>query len=92
MIKFTLVKVKRRGRRPSVFKPYVLKKTRKDKVIQKLAKKSGVSYEYALLISNALKRMMIENGFEYVRTTIEGLKRWEIFDKKTLKKLKKMGF
>ena len=91
-VKYIATKVTRRGRPPSVFKAHVPKKPRKNKVIQKIAEKSGVSYEYALSISNALKRVMIENGLEYLRTTIEGLKRWEMFDEDTLKELEKMGF
>ena len=77
-VKFTLVKVKKRGRRPSVFKPHVLKKPRKDNFIKKLAKEASLSYEKALSIANAVGRVVIGNGSEGVRTTIEGLKRFEI--------------
>lgn len=91
-VKFIATKVTRRGRRPSVFKAHVPKRPRKYKVIQKIAEKSGVSYEKALSIANALERVVIENGLEYLRTTIEGLKRWELFSEDRLKELEKMGF
>ena len=78
MIKFTLAKVTRRGRLPSVFKAHVPKKTRKDNFIEKLEKEASLSYEEALSIANAVGRVVIGNGSEGVRTTIEGLKRFEI--------------
>ena len=77
-VRYIATRVKRRGR------------PRKNKDIKKVAEKLGVSYEEALSIANALERVLIENGLEYLRTTIEGLKRWELFSEDRLKELEKI--
>lgn len=60
-VKYTLAKVTRRGRRPSVFKTHVPKKPRKNKVIKEVAEKSGLSYEETLSIAHALACAIIDN-------------------------------